>query len=252
MPRPSARRLAAAVVAAAVALAATPGVAQTDWLGSAKKLLEGGTGSSGESAGSLSRNDIVAGLKEALRVGTDRAVEQVGHVGGFSDDPAIHIPLPRSLDRVHQALSKVGLGSMTQDLETRLNRAAETAAPEAKAVFLDAVEKMTVDDATRILDGPKDAATQYFRQHMSEPLAERFRPIVDRSLAEAGAVQAYDQAMGRYAKLPFAPDAKADLSGYVVDKGLDGLFHYVAEQEAAIRADPAARTTELLKRVFGG
>lgn len=251
MPPSSGRCLAAAIVAAAGILAAAPAAAQTDWVGSAKKMLEGATGG-GDGAGSLSRTDIVAGLKEALRVATDRAVEEVGHVGGFSDDPAIHIPLPDSLDRVHQALSKVGLGSMTEDLETRLNRAAETAAPEAKAVFLDAIEKMTVDDAKRILEGPKDAATQYFRQHMSGPLAERFRPIVDRSLAEAGAVQAYDQAMGRYAKLPLVPDAKADLSGYVVDKGLDGLFHYVAEQEAAIRADPAARTTELLKRVFGG
>lgn len=248
MPSPrSFHRFCLAALLALGVLASPPAAAQSDWLGSAKKMLEGLSG-----GGGLSRQDMVAGLKEALRLATERAVDEVGHVGGFSDDPAIHIPLPDQLRRMHEALSRIGLGSMTADLETRLNRAAETAAPEAQAVFWQAVDDMSFEDAKRILNGPEDAATQYFRERMSTPLAERFRPIVEESLVEAGAVRAYEDAVGRYARLPLVPDVKADLAGYVVDRGLDGIFHHVAKQEAAIRADPAARTTELLQRVFGG
>jgi hypothetical protein len=116
---------------------------------------------------------------------------------------------------------------------------------------VDAIAAMTIQDAAKILNGPDDSATQYFRKSMGPGLAKEMEPIVDSTLAEAGAVQAYDSMMGQYKAIPFMPDAKADLTDYVVDKGLDGIFHYVAKEEAAIRNNPAARTTDLLKKVFG-
>ncbi len=198
----------------------------------------------------LTSDEIVSGLKEALRVGTEKVVGQLGQTDGYLTDPAIHIPLPESLKGVHNTLEKVGFGNLTADLETRLNRAAEKAAPEAKEVFWQSIQDMTLDDAKKILDGSDTAATDYFRTRMSAPLTERFTPIVDASLSEVGAVQAYDQMISQYKTLPFLPDVKADLTAHAVSKALDGLFHYIATEEAAIRADPAARTTDILKKVF--
>jgi hypothetical protein len=144
------------------------------------------------------------------------------------------------------------MAGLADDLETRLNRAAETAAPEAKELFWQAIIDMTLEDVQRIYDGPDDAATEYFKSKMSRPLAERMVPIVEHSLLDVGAIRSYDQMMGQYRALPFVPDVKADLTAYVVEKAMDGIFHYVAEEEAAIRTNPAARTTDLLKRVFAG
>ena len=143
------------------------------------------------------------------------------------------------------------MSDLADDLETRLNRGAEAAAPEAKELFIDAIAEMSLDDARGILDGPDDAATQYFKGKMSTPLSARMEPIVDRNLSEVGAVAAYDKMMGQYDTIPLVPDVKADLTTYVVEKGLEGIFFYVAKEEAAIRKDPAKRTTELLQRVFG-
>ena len=111
---------------------------------------------------------------------------------------------------------------------------------------------MTLDDARRIYDGPDDAATQYFKGTMSKPLRKRMRPIVSDNLDQVGAVRSYDAMMDEYRAIPFVPDVKSDLTSYVVRKGLDGIFFYVAEEERKIRRDPAARTTELLRKVFGG
>lgn len=195
--------------------------------------------------------EIGNGLKEALRVGTERVVRQVGAVDGYNADPLIHIPLPEDLRKVHNALDKIGLGGMTADLELKLNRAAERAAPEAKAVFWNAITEMTLQDVRAIWKGPEDAATQYFRGKMTTPLTERFTPIVTDAMSEVGAIRSYDRMMDKYKSIPFVPDVKADLTRYTVGKGLDGLFTYVAKEEAAIRRDPAKRTTELLQRVFG-
>jgi hypothetical protein len=135
-------------------------------------------------------------------------------------------------------------------VELKLNRAAEAAAPKARKLFVDSIAQMTVDDVQRIYNGPDDAATKYFQSKMSPQLAKAMRPVVDSSLAEVGAIQSFDAAMGKYQGLPFVPDVKADLSDYVVNKGMDGIFHYLAIEEAAIRKDPAKRTTELLQKVF--
>ncbi len=223
---------------------------QAGWLEEGKKLLEGFSGGqSGSEA--LSNDEIAAGLKEALRVGTDRVVGQLGAVNGFNTDPSVHIPLPDSLKTVQSTLSKVGMSGMMDDLELRLNRAAEAATPKAKKLFLDSIQDMTLDDVRRIYEGPDDAATRYFQAKMSEPLAGEMMPIVNDSLSEIGAIRSYDDAMGRYEAIPFVPDVKADLTGYVVDKGMEGIFYYLAKEEAAIRQDPLERTTDLLQKVFG-
>jgi hypothetical protein len=224
--------------------------AQTDLLQKGQDLL-GTYGSNLGAQDALSTDEIAAGLKEALRVGSETVVSQLGQTNGFNGDPAVHIPLPGSLDRVKSTLGKVGMSSMLDDLELRLNRAAEAATPKAKSLFLQAIDDMTLDDVTRIYKGPDDAATRYFQSKMSQPLAKEMAPIVDQSLSQVGAVQSYDKAMGRYESIPFVPDAKADLSSYVVEKSMDGIFYYLAQQEAAIRQNPAKRTTELLQKVFG-
>lgn len=195
--------------------------------------------------------EIGNGLKEALRIGTQRVVGQLGAVDGYNADPLIHIPLPEDLRKVHNALDKVGLGGMTSDLELKLNRSAERAAPEAKDVFWNAITEMTLDDVRGIWQGADDAATRYFRGKMTVPLTERFTPIVLDAMGEVGAIRSYDRMMSQYQSIPFVPDVKADLTRYTVKQGLSGLFTYVAKEEAAIRKDPAKRTTQLLERVFG-
>ena len=185
-----------------------------------------------------------------MQVGTERVVGQVGQVDGFNADPKIHIPLPDNLVAVGDALRTIGLGGFTDDLELRLNRAAETAAPQAKDIFRQAIVDMQLEDVEGVFRGPDDSATAYFRGAMSEPLAAALRPVVDQSLAEAGAVKAYEDMMGKYKALPLVPDVKADLTSHVTARAMDGIFHYLAAEEAAIRNDAARRTTALLKWVF--
>ncbi len=223
-----------------------------DWLQKGRDLLGSSTLNSGSTASkALSTDEIAAGLKEALRVGSERVVAQLGKTDGFNSDPQIHIPLPENLQKVQSALSKVGMSSMVDDLELRLNRAAEAATPKAKKLFGEAIKEMTMDDVKAIYQGPDDAATSYFKEKMSKPLKEEMRPIVEKSLSQVGAVKSYDAMMGQYKSLPFVPDVKADLTNHVLDKGLDGIFYYLAKEEAAIRKNPVKRTTELLQKVFG-
>jgi Protein of unknown function (DUF4197) len=220
----------------------------TDWVGQGKKLL-GDRAATPASA--LSTTDIASGLREALAVGTGNVVSRLGQAGGFANDPAVHIPLPKSLQKVKTALDAVGMGSSLTDLEARLNRAAEVATPKAKPLFLDAIKQMTIDDAKAIYSGPQDAATRYFKSKMSQPLAEQMSPVVDSSLAEVGAIKTYDKAMAKYRGLPLVPDVKTNLTKHVVNKGVEGIFHYLALEEAAIRQNPVKRTTSLLQKVFG-
>lgn len=219
-----------------------------DWMDKLKAVF-GGTDE--QQSETLGADEIGDGLKEALRVGTENVVGRLGQTDGFNLDPEIHIPLPGQLDQVRKYLGKIGMDSALSDLELRLNRAAEIATPRAKALFVEAISEMSLDDVMAIYKGPDDAATQYFRAKMSVPLAAEMKPIVEESLDDAGAVRAYDAVMARYEDIPFAPEVDADLGDYVVEKGMDGIFYYLAKEEAAIRADPAKRTTELLKRVFG-
>lgn len=228
--------------------------AQSDWLRKGTEILGQRDAAAPDPKAEetvLSEPEIGSGLKEALIVGTGRVVGQLGRTDGFNADPAIHIPLPAKLQSVESALRKAGMGSMMDDLELKLNRAAESATPKARDLFVQAVRDMTLEDVRGIYNGPDDAATRYFQGKMSEPLAEEMRPIVSDSLAEVGAIQSYNAALGQYKTLPFVPDVQTDLTGYVVEKGMDGIFHYVAVEEAAIRQNPAKRSTELLRKVFG-
>lgn len=195
--------------------------------------------------------EIGDAFKEALKIGSENVVSKLGAVDGFNNDADVHIPLPNELQTVKKVLGKVGMAGMVDDLELKLNRAAETATPKAKALFLQSISEMTFDDVKTIYDGPQDSATQYFKQKMSASLGDEMRPIIENSLSAVGAVQAYDNMIGEYKNLPFVPNVKADLTDHVVQKGMDGIFHYIAQEEAAIRSNPIKQSTALLKKVFG-
>jgi len=231
----------------ALALIGVSASVSAGWLDKLKAKL----GDNDDNEQTLSNDDIGGGLKEALRVGTENVVGSLGKTDGFNLDSQIHIPLPEQLDQVKKVLGKVGMDSMLTDLELRLNRAAEIATPKAKQLFIGAINDMTLDDVMAIYKGPEDSATQFFKSKMSAPLAVEMTPVVDASLADAGAVKSYNSVMDSYNAVPFVPKVDADLTGYVVQKGMDGIFYYLAKEEAAIRKDPAKRTTDLLKRVFG-
>lgn len=196
--------------------------------------------------------DIAGGLTEALVVGTERVVQQLGRPGGFLDDPTAHIPLPGTLKRAQGVLALVGMSGMVDDLEVRMNRAAEQATPVAKNLIVEAIRGLTFDDAMGILNGPNDSATRYLERKTREPLANQMRPIIDQALADAGAVQVFERVAGRYRSLPLAGALDVDLTGHVVTYAQKAIFDYLGQEEAAIRTDPAARTTDLLKSVFGG
>lgn len=205
----------------------------------------------GTLSSALSDTQVSAGLKDALKVGTQTVVKQLGKEGGFSLDPKIKIPLPAPIAKADATLKKFGMGALTTDLEARMNRAAELAAPKAGTLFVNAIQKMTVTDAQAILTGPQDSATQYLRKTMGAELAKEIQPIIQQSLNEAGAVKAYDAVTSQYAKMPLASSLKTNMNDYVANKAIDGIFYYVAQEEAAIRANPAKRTTDILKKVFG-
>jgi hypothetical protein len=234
-----------AVLVLSVSVASSAGA--IDLLKSAKEAV----GSLGGSTNDLSNQEIGDGLSEALRVGTERVVGQLSATDGYNLDPNIHIPLPGALKNVQKVLQSIGMSGLADDLELRLNRAAEAAAPEAKELFFQAISEMSFEDVQQIYNGPDDAATRYFQEKMTPELSERMQPVVESSLADVGAIQSYDDMMKQYKSVPFVPDARADLTSYVVGEAMDGMFHYVAIEEAAIRNDPAARTTELLQKVFG-
>jgi len=222
---------------------------ETEWQQVSQQVLTQMNGTA--NGGALSLQEIDAGLKEALRVGTERVVGQLGTTDGFNADPAIRIPLPDKLAAARNMLGRVGLEKPFNDLELRLNRAAEDATPKAKALFWQAIREMSIEDVRAIFHGPEDAATRYFERKMTPELTAAMRPVVDRSLNEVGAVRLYNQTVAQVRALPYAPGIGTDLTGYVVEKGMAGIFHYLAQEEAAIRKDPARRTTELLRRVFG-
>lgn len=200
----------------------------------------------------FTNQELSAAFKQALTMGTNQVVSQLGAKNGFNLDPQIHIPLPENLERVQTALNTVGLSHLMDDLELRLNRAAEIAMPEAKELFMNSIQQLTFRDVVNIYKGPNDSATRYFETKMSNSLANRMRPIVNDAIAEAGVVKAYDNVMAQYAAIPSMPDIKADLTNHVIDLGIDGVFFYLAKQEAEIRKDSRRHTTDLLKRVFGG
>jgi hypothetical protein len=210
----------------------------------------------GSPGSSLSVGDIGSGLKEALRLAADKVTGQLGRADGFNADPAVHIPLPEKLQTVKKGLALAGQSALIDDLELKLNRAAEAATPKAKQILWDAVQKMTLDDARAILNGPSDAATQYFKRTMTPDLKTAMRPVVDQTVSQSGAVQSYASMAGAAQNLPMIGNAlqagPSMLTDHVLEKALGGIFTYLGQEEAGIRSDPAKRSTDLLKKVFGG
>lgn len=232
-------------VAILLALAG-PG-ADAQQIGDVLKGLQKGAGG----GSTASDTEIVSGLKEALQIGTGNAVQIVSKVDGYYKNPKIRIPLPESVQKTEKILRAAGYGSKIDEFELSMNRAAEKAAPQAKGLFVDAIKQMTFADARKILNGRDNEATLYFKDKTSPRLREVSKPIVHEAMGEVGVTKSYQDLEKSARSVPFAGSFAFDLDQYVTDKALDGLFLMVAEEEKKIRQDPVARTTDLLKKVFG-
>lgn len=199
----------------------------------------------------LSDEKITSGLKEALRVGTDNAVRSTGRPDGYFGNEAIKVLMPEKLRTLEKGLRAIGYGPDVDEFVLSMNRAAERAAPHAKAIFWDAILELSFEDARQIFSGGDTAATDYFRDKTTDKLVGAFTPVVEEAMDEVGVTRQYNQLVGRARAIPFLKSELLDINEYVVSKALDGLFYVLAEEERKIRKDPAARITELLKEVFG-
>lgn len=207
---------------------------------------------SGQGVGQgLSQGDIVAGLKEALQVGTSNTVSFTSKPDGYYKNPKIRIPLPGNVQKAEKLLRLAGMGDQVDAFELSMNRAAEKAAPQAKALFVDAIKQMTFADARKILNGRENEATLFFQDKTYQPLTQRFTPLVHDAMGNVGVTRQYQALDARIRSLPLGEAVSFDLDQYVTGKALDGLFLVLAQEEARIRKDPAARVTDILKKVFG-
>ena len=213
-------------------------------------ILEGILGS-----GVLSQADAAMGIRAALDNGVGNALANLGILDGFLGNSLLRIPLPKVLQDVQGYLAPIGADGLLVELQQQLNRGAEKAAPVAKDIFLSAIRGLTITDAINIVRGPDNAATQYLADRTSSKLTQLFSPIMENALGQTGALQLVDQVAGSLRNIPIAPqlgaDARTDLIRHGVDYGLKGVFHYIAIEEKAIRENPAKRTSEILRRVFG-
>lgn len=200
---------------------------------------------------SLDDNTIISGLKEALTTSTDNAVKSVSKADGYFTNEAIKILMPPEIDKVAIVLRKAGFNQMVDDFILSMNRAAERAAPEAASIFMDSIKEMTFDDARGILKGGDTAATDYFRSKAFRPIQDAFTPIVSSAMDEVDVTRSYKKMIGMYSSIPFTGAVSMDLDEYVTKSAAEGLFYMLGEEEKKIRTDPAARGTELLKKVFG-
>ncbi|MEN8006862.1 MAG: DUF4197 domain-containing protein [Candidatus Krumholzibacteriota bacterium] len=199
----------------------------------------------------LDSETVAAGLKEALRIGTERSTNTTSAVDGFYGNAAIRVALPEQYDSVAKAIRDIGLGSQVDQFELSMNRAAEKASAEAVEVFWDSITRMSISDAFGILNGEDNAATEYFRRQTSSELMARFQPIVISSMKEVGVYRIHEDLVARYNMLPIAKPEAVDLDDYITERTVDGIFLILEGEEKKIRDDPAARTTELLRKVFG-
>lgn len=189
-------------------------------------------------------------LKQALAQGAEHAVKDLARVDGYLGNPKVHIPMPDNLQKADNALRKIGMGNYADELVTSMNRAAEAAVPEAKALLIAAVKSMTLTDAKNILLGPDDAATQFFRRSTERALSGKLKPIVVNAMQKVSLAQAYDRFAGKGVKLGLAEEKDAHLDEYITRKALDGLFLMIAEQEKAIRENPLQASSALVQKVF--
>lgn len=198
----------------------------------------------------LDNKTIVAGLKQALEVGTKNSVNLTSQKGGFSDNSLIRINTPKELDKLVNTLNKLGMSRYVDSFELQMNRAAETASAEAKQVFFNSISKMSLRDGLNILQGPDDAATQFFRNTSTQDLLKKFKPIITRSMSKIGFYDDYKNLLKTYDAIPFTNKPDLNIENYLLEQTLDGLFTMIAKEELKIRKKPAARVTELLRRVF--
>lgn len=203
------------------------------------------------SLGDLTQKDAAGGLKDALTQGAQVAVKQLGTPGGFSNNEEVRIELPGNLGKAAKKMKQFGMGAQVEELETSMNKAAEAAVPQAQALLVDAVKKMTVDDAKAILSGGNDSATQYLSKTSREQIRAKFLPIVKAATDKVGVAQKYNQFAGQAATFGVIDAKSANIEGYVTEQALNGLFEMISKQEATIRENPAAAATSLAKKVFG-
>ncbi len=227
--------------------------ANAGWLNKSLNKLNkiGITTNHSHNSSSPSKSEIAAALKQALQIGAENTVSRLGRINGFYKDKHVHIPLPSKLQKIKNLLDRIGMGGQLNKLELQMNRAAELATPKAKRLFLKAIREMTIKDVYKIYKGPDDAATQYFKEKMGKELKEEMRPIVEKSLSKVKAVQTFNSIIQKYNSLPFGKHVNLNLTDYVLNKAEDGIFYYIAQEEKAIRKNPAKRVTDLLKKVFG-
>lgn len=232
-------------------LAAT--AAQADFLEKLRGLMGEPEQSTKTTAG-LSQQEMTQGVLEALSVGVKRAVEELGQTGGYLDDAQVRIPLPNQVQSVEKVVRSLGQGQYADQFIASMNRAAERAVPVATDIFLKAIQGMQLSDAQAIVSGPDNAATEYFKRHTREALHAAFLPIVQKATQETNVTAAYKQLAQQAGPLSggLLKSESLDLDQYVTGKALDGLFLKLAEEEQRIRENPMARSTELLKKVFGG
>ncbi len=219
-------------------------VAAKDSTGTLNKIIPG------TSNDSLSTNDVVAGLKEALVTGTGRSVQKLSIADGFFRDAVIKVLMPEEAKKAESTLRKFGLGKQVDDAILSMNRAAEDAAKDAAPIFVNAIKGMTIQDAWGILKGGDSSATRYLRERTTASLTEAFRPVIENSLSKTSATKHWNTVFSSYNR--FSKDkVNTDLAAYVTEKALFGIFYQVALEEMKIRKDPVARTTDILKKVFG-
>lgn len=199
----------------------------------------------------LSQSDASGGLKDALTQGAKVAVQQLGKPGGFSNNPDVRIELPGNLGKAAKTMKMMGMGAQVDQLEASMNKAAEAAVPQAQALLVDSVKKMTVQDAKSILSGPQDSATQYLNKTSREQIRAKFLPIVKKATDQVGLAKQYNSFAGQAASFGVIDAKSANIENYVTEQALDGLFAMIAEQEASIRENPAGAATSLAKKVFG-
>lgn len=240
------KRLFAAAAMLCLALSATAQMPKLD------DLLKGAAGIKGPAAGAVDDKKGAAGIKEALAVGTENAVKSLVRPDGYFANEAVKILMPEKIRKVSDVARMAGFQRQVDEFVLSMNRAAEAAAPLAAKFFGDAIRDMTLEDVRGILAGGDTAATDFFSRKTRDKLYAAFKPVVSKKVGEVGATRAYTDMMGRFEKVPMMGGRQSlDLDDYVTNKSLDGLFRMVGEEEKKIRTNPAARTTDLLRTVFG-
>lgn len=204
-----------------------------------------------EQAAPYTEQDAAGAIREALVKGTNKGVDIVSVVDGYLGNPQIKIPFPPEAAQIESTLRSAGFGNMVDQAVTSINRAAELAATEAKPIFVSAITGMTITDAINIVKGPENAATEYLKRTTTVSLTDAFQPVISEALDKVNATRYWDDLINTYNKIPFVKKMDPDLSRYVTTKAIDGLFVMIAREELEIRRDPVARTTELLRKVFG-